>query len=107
MSPWWNAGLVTLVIIALNIFLLYQFLYIIRLYAAAVLYPYRLRYRFIKDLFEKRAYILMDFLRLLFRRGFAGADRGLGYRGSYASLGGLVPITTDGLDGTTTEHGGG
>ncbi|MBI2823262.1 MAG: right-handed parallel beta-helix repeat-containing protein [Planctomycetia bacterium] len=32
--------------------------------------------------------------------GFVGADRGLGYTGSYGSIGGLLPITTDMLDGT-------
>ncbi|HEY2839523.1 MAG TPA: right-handed parallel beta-helix repeat-containing protein [Pirellulales bacterium] len=32
--------------------------------------------------------------------GFVGADRGLGYQGSYFSVGGLAPLTTDVLDGT-------
>ena len=32
--------------------------------------------------------------------GFVGADRGLGYRGSYFSVGGVAPLTTDMLDGT-------
>lgn len=32
--------------------------------------------------------------------GFVGADRGLGYQGSYFSLGGFVPLTTDVMDGT-------
>jgi len=32
--------------------------------------------------------------------GFVGADRGLGYQGSYFSVGGLAPLTTDVFDGT-------
>ena len=32
--------------------------------------------------------------------GFVGADRGLGFEGSYFSLGGIAPLTTDMLDGT-------
>ncbi|HEY1598998.1 MAG TPA: right-handed parallel beta-helix repeat-containing protein [Pirellulales bacterium] len=32
--------------------------------------------------------------------GYVGADRGLGFQGQYLSAGGLLPITTDMLDGT-------
>jgi hypothetical protein len=32
--------------------------------------------------------------------GYVGADRGLGFQGQYFSFGGLLPITTDMLDGT-------
>lgn len=32
--------------------------------------------------------------------GYVGADRGLGFQGQYFSFGGLLPITTDVLDGT-------
>ncbi len=32
--------------------------------------------------------------------GYVGADRGLGFQGQYFSFGGLVPLTTDVIDGT-------
>ena len=32
--------------------------------------------------------------------GYVGADRGLGFQGQYFSFGGLVPLTTDVVDGT-------